>query len=265
MVRSKGASPRRALLVSCLLLCGCATTPGGFATDEDMAIVEDLAVRPEVDLRPPTDLGAGADLRPMTGCTIVPQGGCPAGQKCTTHDSSTSICDPAGPSARGQACTVATGIDSCAAGSVCIDEGGGRSQCRAFCKSDGDCKDIRSYCSFTLGTGTYKLCTQPCNAIYPGAGCAAGLGCFALNLDLFLLQERTDCGAPGPRSEGQACASARDCQGGMGCIGPAGAGLCRRICRRGDSAVCAAGTTCGDIPGFIPWPNYGACCPGGTC
>ncbi|MCS6911924.1 MAG: hypothetical protein RMK29_10565 [Myxococcales bacterium] len=261
-------------LTALALACASPQPGGTVAWEEDLAAPADLGVagdpqRPP-DLPLPPDLAPSPDLpdlldppdlRPITGCSVVPQAGCPPGQKCTTHDALTTICDPTGMSLRGQSCTVMGGVDSCAAGHVCIDEGGGLSQCRAFCRTSMDCGDPRSFCDFALGaTMAFRVCTQPCNAIYPGVGCSAGLACVAYGL------ERTDCQAPGPSDAGQPCISVRDCKGGMACIGPAGASVCRRICRRGDPSTCPAFHLCVDVQaGAFVWPTYGVCCLAGLC
>jgi hypothetical protein len=224
----------------------------------DLLMSQDLSAS---DMRAPDDLRMpGPDLRPITGCTEAPQPpvlGCPAGMKCTTHDSMTTICDPNGTSLRGAPCTVTGVVDSCVAGSLCIDEGGSKSQCRAFCKTDAHC-GANSYCDFTVGS--FKVCTQACNALPPGtAGCQGGLGCVVYG------REHTDCQNPGMSDAGQPCASVRDCKGGMACIG-VGAALCRRTCRKGMNGDCPAGNLCVPVAsGGYNWVTYGVCCPGGTC
>lgn len=270
----RAARPAPLVLVALALACASAQPAGTPPGEEDLESPPDLRVADDLedprapsDLRPPPDLAPSPDLleppdlRPITGCSVVPQAGCPSGQKCTTRDAMTTICDPAGMSLRGQSCTVAAGVDSCSAGNVCIDEGGGLSQCRAFCRTSMDCGDPRSFCDFPLGAPmAFRVCTQPCNAIYPGVGCSAGLACVAYGL------ERTDCQAPGPSDAGQPCSSIRDCKGGMACVGPAGASVCRRICRRGDPSVCPALHLCVDVQaGAFVWPTYGVCCLAGFC
>lgn len=227
------------------------------AADLAQAGAPDLSqsLPPDLASSGPRDLAqAPADLAKITGCRVVPQSGCPAGQKCTTENGSTSVCDPAGPDARGDACTTTAGVDSCAAGSVCIDEGKGQTQCRAFCVYDSDC-GARSQCAYDVGT-RFSVCSQACNPIYPGAGCHAGLGCYAF------ADEHTDCLPAGTSTRAAPCTSKLDCQGGMVCYGPLGASQCRRVCRKGDSSACSGGDTC---QGLIGWSLYGLCCPAGGC
>lgn len=204
----------------------------------------------------PADLGSGgtADLAPITGCQIPNQYGCPAGMKCTTHDAVTTICDPSGTTPRGEKCTRTAGVDSCVAGTACSDEGGGYSQCRQFCTGDGQC-GTKSFCERALGTGGIKMCTEPCTALYPGAGCRGGLGCYAYE------DQHTDCRSPGAAGEGQPCYYPQDCQPGMACLGPAlGATYCRRVCLRASGSGCRTGQICADVNfNGRPWPDYGAC------
>lgn len=199
------------------------------------------------------DLTTPPDLAKITNCVILPQSGCPAGQKCTTNRAATgTVCDPEGPNTRGQACTTANMEDSCAKLLTCIDEGRGKTQCRQFCASDADCGP-RAYCQYKLdAAGTYKICSNACNAIYPGAvGCQGGLGCYVA------ATEHTDCKAPGTAGDNQPCNTGTDCKAGMVCYGPVGASVCHRICKKGDSAVCLGTDDCYNYPN---WTGYGICC-----
>lgn len=235
-------------------------------SSEDLSSSRDLAMSMDLampnDLATPMDLSMPADLKPITGCSLVPQGGCPAGQKCTTHDGTTTICDPNGMSMRGAACTTMGDVDSCLASNICIDEGMMQTQCRAFCNTDAQCGP-NSYCDLVLGGGaTFKLCTQACtNATYPGTmgGCRAGLSCRIFG------QERHDCGAAGGGGNGAACTSAFGCQAGLTCINS----KCRRVCKKGDNTACngLASYSCvgGITSGGYTWATYGVCCFLGIC
>jgi hypothetical protein len=223
--------------------------PGDGGGNADLSA--DLRARP--DLRE----SARPDLSPITGCQLVPQAGCPAGMECTTQDDSTTICEMSGPQARGQSCSVA---DTCAAGLDCLGPMGGPFMCREFCNSDMDCGAV-SYCDYGLGpTMKFKVCTQPCNAVFPGSGCSiAGYGCYLT--EWVSSGEHTDCleTSAGAAGEGGACTSVNGCQSGLACITVAGSGTCRRVCPAGNSANCN-GLTCRPLNcGASNCPTYGYC------
>lgn len=233
--------------------------------DLSMTLSQDLSMPPaDMRMTASQDLLTPPDLMAITGCSIVPQGGCPTGQKCTTHDAKTSICDPNGTVARAKSCTYMGDLDDCAAANICIVESMTVNQCRRFCKADGDCANTRSFCDFDLdtmggGASIVKVCTEPCNAIYPGAGCGAGLACKVYG------REHTDCQAAGSGGLNMPCGDALDCQGGLACIGPAGATVCRKVCPKGNSTSCGSGNTCFNVQsGTFVWPLYGVCCPSGA-
>jgi hypothetical protein len=185
-------------------------------------------------------------------CSINLQN-CTGGEKCTTHDGVTTVCDPAGSAQRGQSCNLdSTGADNCTAGTVCTNEGNNLTQCRAFCQTDADC-GAGSYCYFQLDSGSYSLCTQPCNAEPPAQqGCEAGLSCFAF------YDEYTDCTSPGTGAPGDQCGSAFDCDTAETCIFSQGSGFCAQICQSvGD---CPNGFGCYNVNGPDgTWPDYGYC------
>ena len=253
------------------LATGCAKSAGDWNQPPDPVDMASADPGQQADLSAAADLATGAvdlatgavdqslpgdlatpDMAKVINCVIVPQSGCPTGLKCTTRDAKTTQCDPPGPDGRGQICTTTNDVDSCVTGTACIDEGMGKSQCRQFCRSDADC-GARSYCMFNLDqAGNFKVCSQPCNAIYPGnAGCATGLGCYVN------ASERTDCKAPGTAGDNQPCTKSADCKPGMACYGPLGSSVCHRICQKGNPAVCAGSDDCFALPGFV---SYGLCC-----
>lgn len=194
--------------------------------------------------------GTTADLAGVA-CQLVPQTGCVASQKCTTHDAVTTLCDPDGNVNRGERCTVQASVDTCYAGNACANAGGGIGLCRTFCRTDGDC-GTRSYCELPLGTAGVRLCTQSCNAL--GAGCPPGLACYPYDA------EHTDCRLAGTALEGQPCSRPEDCQASMACLGPAGAERCRVLCQRGVSGGCQSPKVCSTVTyQGTPWPTYGVC------
>lgn len=195
------------------------------------------------------DLSAAPDLAAVVNCQVLPQSGCPMGQRCNSKDGMTTLCQPVGTVPRGQRCNLQS--DDCEAGKTCADEGGGIGQCRPFCNGDADCGPL-SYCDDSLPGGKYKLCTTPCTATYPGTkDCLAGLGCFVYK------EEHTDCLKPGTRDVNQSCTKHTDCKSGMLCL----ASACHRTCRRGDRTVCLTGEKCWDVvSGAYNWTFYGVCC-----
>lgn len=258
-------------LILALSLCACARSAGDFGPPPDPTV--DLAASGEADLSGsigPIDLAGGqagdlamsmpdsatpdlmppVDLAKITNCSILPQSGCPTTQKCTTRDGLTTVCDPEGPNTRGQVCTTTNNVDSCAKGLVCADAGKGKGECRLFCATDADCGP-RAYCQYTIDPGNFRLCSQACNAIYPGAGCAAGLGCYVA------ANERTDCKAPGTAGDNAPCTTATDCKPGMVCYGPVGSSVCHRVCKKGDPSQCLGTDECYNIQ---TWTSYGICC-----
>ena len=267
---------RRVVMASATVLVlatGCAKSAGDWNQPPDPVDMASADPGQQADLSAAADLATGAvdlatgavdqslpgdlatpDLAKVTNCVIVPQSGCPAGLKCTTRDAKTTQCDPPGPDGRGQICTTTNDVDSCVTSTACIDEGMGKSQCRQFCRSDADC-GARSYCMFNLDqAGNFKVCSQPCNAIYPGnAGCATGLGCCDGSpscADGFIC-ENMDC-VPCGQAAGQPCCgegSEDQCREGLLCNGQA----CEAC---GDIGLqCCANDTC---------PEEGNCM-NGTC
>lgn len=199
-----------------------------------------------------SDAAATSDLAMQVMCQLVPQSGCLATQKCTSHDAATTLCDPNGSVNRGERCMTTDGVDNCYAGNACANQGNNIGLCRAWCRSDVDC-GTRSYCELPLGTAGMRLCTQPCNVF--GAGCPSGLACYAYNT------EHTDCRLPGTKAEGQACVRAEDCMAGMTCLGPAGGESCRKLCPRTTGAGCSTGQSCYIINNGdgTQWATYGFC------
>lgn len=207
---------------------------------------------------PPPPTGDGGSDAAMTGdmtqvmCQLVPQSGCLATQKCTSHDAATTQCDPNGSVNRGERCMSMDGIDSCYAGNACIDQGNRIGICRAWCRTDGDC-GTRSYCELPLGTAGLRVCSQPCNVF--GAGCPSGLACYAYNT------EHTDCRLPGSKTEGMPCVRPEECMAGMACLGPAGNESCRKLCPRSTGGGCGVGQSCFIVTNSdgTQWPTYGVC------
>lgn len=230
-----------AVLSAALGMTGCASSNPSYGPDapRDAGVVEDLSMLPVPDLT-------------ITMCQLRPQGGCPAGFKCTTHDAVTTLCDPDGTNNLGERCTQRESVDSCYAGGVCTLAAPMIGLCRAFCRTDSDC-GTKSYCELPLGSMGIRVCTLPCNPFGTTAGCPSATSCYAYG------REHTDCRSVGTVATGQPCLRPEECQPGNSCIGASGA--CRKLCRRGINTDCPNLQRCYDIinDDNTSWPTYGFC------
>lgn len=224
-----------------------------------------------LDLRPdPRDL-AGADLRPPV-CTVFPQSGCGAGEKCTLVGGGNAMCATDGNKAVGQQCGATA--DDCVKGALCTSESPTIGQCRAFCGVDTDCAQSGAKCLLTLDGTTQKVCTVPCTPTYASAaavpstsGCAASLGC-----ELFGLTgggQGTDCTVRGSGRDGASCATNgnADCAAGFTCVtvtlsGGGTVKKCRGVCRISAGAADCAGLSAGYVclEPTAMGSTYGFCC-----
>lgn len=229
-----------------------------------------------VDLRPdPRDL-LGADLKPPI-CTVFPQSGCNAGEKCTLVGSG-SMCATDGSKAVGAQCGPST--DDCVKGSLCTAENNSFSECRAFCAVDNDCAQapvngIGGKCIVTLQGNAQKLCTVPCDPTYvkrTSSGCASAtnIGCEAFGLTGG--GQATDCTIRGTGGDGADCATNgnADCAPGFTCVSvmvsaSSTVKKCRGVCRVNTVSDCSglSGYLC--LAPSSGTPTYGFCCPTGGC
>src|SRR5262249_24107704 len=125
-------------------------------------------------------------------CSIVPQSGCPAGDKCTLG-ATQNICEPNGTQQNGSPCGT-TGVDNCVAGdrSSVDSASASTAMCRQFCNTDANCTQAAvksgstteakntAHCIITYSGTTQMACTFACNPVtHAGAaGCPTGLACF---------------------------------------------------------------------------------------
>ncbi len=180
-----------------------------------------------------------------TPCGLVPNCGCPDGQKCSlvTHGSSTlRACVAAGPGTMGSACTSDAG---CAAGLICLElpseEGGTAAACYPFCDSDSDCPGDASLCHEAFADTTDQICSLGCHLI-TSTGCPSGSKC-ALYVLTATGQPLTDCTSDlGSGGYLTMCAAESDCRSGFYC--DSGAGQCIGYCSIWPTDTCIYGTGC---------------------
>ncbi len=203
-----------------------------------------------------------------TGCTIVPQSGCPNGQKCTVDTASANRCNTAGVLGDGEPC----GVDAdCAAGLGCAAlPGTSGGICRRFCRGSyydtSDCNDgPGSVCFYSVADGFGVTlsglfqCTVHCDLV-TGSGCGAGMTCTLLLLDRdgdqYKETDSTECFS---NSDPYIfCGGSSPCPTGSMCY----EGSCYRWCSSANTAVCTSmGLLCNsfDPQLFIGAVEYGLC------
>src|SRR5215831_12674572 len=172
-------------------------------------------------------------------CTLVPQGGCQAGQKCSVDPMTSMIgCLTAGSTMAGQSCTMET---QCAAGTACANTGNG-AVCMTYCRNDQahaftDCATMGngSACFWQLQdmSGSpimgANVCSIPCNSINPGTTCGAMQEC-AYD-DLTWTNPYGTCLPPGTLAAGMNCTQIGQCAPPTQCL-RVGANMfsCRHLC-----------------------------------
>jgi hypothetical protein len=211
-------------------------------------------------------------------CSLVPQSGCRAGEKCTlTGAGDGHGCVSNGNRNNRQSCGT-LGSDDCVAGDLCsADSPTGTAICRPFCNGDGDCKQAAvpsgttaepgnvAHCVATFTGTTAKACSFACNPVTKAgaSGCAAGLAC--LYGGTMTIPELTDCATVGTLGDGATCATATDCKSGFVCVGNGTTNHCRQVCRNNTPGDCAgAGYLCAQPTGTAT-PMFGFCCPALGC
>jgi hypothetical protein len=177
------------------------------------------------------------DLDPVTGCSILPQAGCPEMQGDTLAcDIDRNSEDPAGTLCRrvevlgreGDSCEL---LNDCGWGLGCHDN-----ICMRYCLGDEDCT-AGTTCAIRLqafvgGVPPWKLCTHDCSPTngrfdpFTNPGCRFGATCRAW-MDPRDLAMRGRCGAAGPGEQGDACDKDIDCAEDHLCRD----GECQRQCR----------------------------------
>lgn len=215
------------------------------------------------------DMAASPVSSDMAGsCTLVPQGGCPSGNKCV-YTLGQANCIPFGTTAPGQLCNA----DTCVKGVQCDNPFGPPTLCRQLCVSDSDCTQAppsneptnSGLCVIGVATsqGT-KLCSIPCDPVPSHtSGCASGLACHVF-ANSGTNGEDTDCGTAGTAEDGESCTTNLDCVTGFTCVESGGGpSHCRPVCRINTNSDCTVnGESCVSITGRV---RFGACCPGAGC
>jgi hypothetical protein len=189
-----------------------------------------------------TDTGstdAGCTLPAVGGtCSLVPQCGCGAGQKCEVPlTNGVTACMAAGTVAANKPCTAMT---DCAAGLTCF-----AGLCQPLCNTTADCPTTTpaSICGpvqyVPTGSTTavdipgMNVCEMQCNPKSPGK-CGSGNGCW------FVTPTTTSCRSAGTGTTYGDCASdPLACAPGYVCVSP---GDCLKACT--SSADCALFDTC---------------------
>ncbi len=205
--------------------------------------------------------GAGC-TPPVAGglCDTTPQCGCPAGQACDVANfAGITQCVQAGNVPPYNACDGAT--TKCQAGYACV---GGA--CKLFCESVADCTGPAGDCSQVTYTDTsgnpqpipqMKICAKKCKLESPSADCGATLSCYLTDQTA----GKTDCAAAGTGIGAVNCTTNNSiCAPGYVCLT---SGECRKWCRVGTTADCAAGKACTGFAApnqiFIGTTEYGVC------
>ncbi len=154
-----------------------------------------------------------------TPCGLVPNCGCPSGQKCSLVTGPARACVTAGTGLKGASCT----LDSeCAAGLICVelpsDEGRSAGACYPFCDSELDCPGDASVCWEAFTGTTDSICSLGCNLV-TSTGCPSGSKC-----NLYELTgsgtDLTDCTSDsGTGGTGSFCTLESHCGPGHFCSG----------------------------------------------
>lgn len=188
-----------------------ADDPGDPETDPAGDAVEDV-----VDDGPPCD---------ETPCGLIPNCGCPTGQKCsvtgTTHERQ---CVDAGTGTAAEPCER---DDECEAETFCArmfsPAGADEAICFGFCRDEGDCPGDASICLRGLAPETVGYCTIGCDLL-TSEPCPDGSKCKWLRTTTDV--DYTDCiadvgaGLMGSSCTGEdQCAPGYFCSGSTTCIG----------------------------------------------
>jgi len=228
--------PLHALAIAALL-CGCAKgedtwdisidyhpDTGGGDTGWDPGWDTGLDPGPDTGLDTGIDTGHDTSVDPGTDtgcpspCGLVPQCGCPTGQKCSlTGDPPVRGCVTAGTGTKGVSCLT---DDDCAAGFICVglftNEGASEAACYPFCASEVQCPGDASVCFAAFSGTTDSICSLGCNLI-TNSGCPSGSKCTVLTITS-TGQAITDCTADsGYGTAGSSCSVESDCGPGTFC------------------------------------------------
>ena len=226
-----------ALFVPGILACGSGTakdptTTGSMTTGADSAsetTTQTTGVG-STETTPTTGEATKPDLPVGGECDLFAQD-CGEGTKCNAWSSDGSIfpdgakCVPVGDKLPGEPCTVenkfGSGLDDCAAGSICLDiDNSGMASCISYCSGSMDapqCPDPESRCSF-LFEPTVPLCFTSCDPLVQNCGAAETCvpNIAALGAPYFVCMPRVFSDLPG--QYGDPCAALSGCDPSFLCI-----------------------------------------------
>ncbi len=192
----------------------------------------------------------------ITGCTLVPQAGCPSGKACDVADlatGSTTCRDVVSPGTEGDTCTTAK---ECEPGYTCIGSAS-TAACVRFCKDHSQCVAPGGVCTENIDTITY--CTANCDPL-TSAGCPGDWGCH-FEYDGGLARYYTNCVPSGPGGQGAACITDHDCQQNFSCVNVDGQTACLKNCNDSANSGGGGGTSCNGLtpPATLGAVQYGVC------
>lgn len=273
-----------ALFVPGILACGSGTakdptTTGTMTTGAGSASetttqttgVGSTETTPTTGEAPKPDLPVGGE------CDLFAQD-CGEGTKCNAWSSDGSIfpdgakCVPMGDKLPGEPCTVenkfGSGLDDCAAGSICLDiDNSGMASCISYCSGSMDapqCPDPESRCSF-LFEPTVPLCFTSCDPLVQNCGAAETCvpNIAALGAPYFVCMPRVFDEIPG--QYGDPCAALSNCDPSFLCIFaenvPACSNTycCSSYCELDKPDTCS---TFDPLLACVPWFEPGQATPG---
>ena len=229
---------------------------------------------PDIPMDTPYDMPADVPYDPgsctESPCCLYPNGGCPAGQKCSLDPATvTRTCMTAGTGTLGSTCEGA-GDEDCAAGYLCLgtNEAGTTGACFPYCGSDANCSGDGAVCLPIYSGGSAvegaSYCSYSCNLV-SNAGCPPGHGCdlfsWDQNSDTVPDVSLTDCtGDVGYGSQGAYCAQEADCGSTFTCYPTES--ICLGWCYGpGGMSTCTGGATCTNLdpPAIIGTQEAGIC------
>lgn len=227
----------------------------------------DAADMDVVDMPPDSGTDPGIDCT-ESPCGLLPNCGCPPGEKCYVNTASTPFrreCTTAG---TGDPSTICTSEAGCRPATQCLPlyttAMSGESMCYGYCNSEEDCPTDASVCfSFFIGEIYPKVCSHGCDPI-ASSGCPSGTKCMIFRLTSPSV-ELTDCSADsGSTPAGGPCVTEADCAPGTFC----GSDTCLAYCTRPSGPECRFSETCQEItdpstglptPVILDGISYGFC------
>ncbi len=252
---------------------GLMTTGAGSASETTTQTtgVGSTETTPTTGEAPKPDLPVGGE------CDLFAQD-CGEGTKCNAWSSDGSIfpdgakCVPVGDKLPGEPCTVenkfGSGLDDCAAGSICLDiDNSGMASCISYCSGSMDapqCPDPESRCSF-LFEPTVPLCFTSCDPLVQNCGAAETCvpNIAALGAPYFVCMPRVFDEIPG--QYGDPCAALSNCDPSFLCIFaenvPACSNTycCSSYCELDKPDTCS---TFDPLLACVPWFEPGQATPG---